>query len=166
MVVGGRRTGMLRLAGAVLVLAVTLGLSSCAGAARPPRRADPPLVARAEPLPTGVSVLTGGPEALAAGVARTLFSSAPVVVIAGTGRRAGVSAAATWAERAHAPLLLATGATVGPATRAEIGVLHPRAVLAVGVDRAALAAQLRGTVVVTRPAALSATSALPPLGRV
>ena len=158
---------MLPLAGAAVVLAATaLGSSSCSGAAAPPRRADPPLVARAEPAAPGTSVLAGAPGTLAAGVAHTLFSSAPVVVVAAAGRGADVSAAAARAERAHAPLLLATGATVDAATRAEIGALHPHAVLAVGVGRNALAAQLRGTRVVTRPAALPATSALPPLGHV
>jgi hypothetical protein len=130
-----------------------------------PGRGDPYLVARAGPRASGVSVLTGAPDVLAAGVARALFSSAPVVVVAGAGRPA-VSAAAAWAGRAHAPLLLATGATVGTVTRAEIGALHPGAVLAVGVGRAALTAQLRGTRVVTRPAALPATNAIPPLGHV
>jgi hypothetical protein len=159
---------MLRLAGTLVVLsAVALGSSSCAGSAGPPpRRADPPLLARAQPVAPGTSVLTGAPDALAAGVAHILFSSAPVVVVANAGRPADVSAAAAQAERAHAPLLLATGATVSAATRAEIGSLHPRAVLAVGVGRQALAARPRGTRVVTRPAALPVTSALPPLGHV
>jgi hypothetical protein len=167
-VVGGRRTGMVRLAGAVLVLsAACLCCSSCTGAARLPRRAvPPPLVARAEPLASGVSVLAGPADALAAGMAHTLFSSAPIVVIADGRRPADVSAAAAQAERAHAPLLLTTGATVSTAARAEIGSLRPRAVLAVGVGRAALTAQLRGTRVVTSPATLPATSALPPLGHV
>src|SRR5262249_26817474 len=56
------------------------------------------------------------------------------------------------------------GGTVGTATRAEIASLHPRAVLAVGVGRKALAAQLRGTRVVTGPAAPAATRSFPPLG--
>jgi hypothetical protein len=123
-------------------------------------------VARAEPAAPGTSVLTGAPDALAAGVAHTLFLSAPVIVVADAGRPAEVSAAAAEAGRAHAPLLLVAGDTVGAATRAEIGSLHPRAVLAAGVSRPALAAQLRGTRVVTRPAALPPTSAPPPLGRV
>jgi len=89
---------MSRLAGAaVVLLTVTLGSSSCAGAAAPPRRADPALVARAEPAPPGTSVLAGAPDALAAGVAHTLFSSAPVVVVADAGHPAGVSAAAAQA---------------------------------------------------------------------
>jgi hypothetical protein len=123
-------------------------------------------MARAAPAAAGTSVLVGSPDALATGVAQTLFSSAPVVVIADAGRVAEVSAAAARAAQAHAPLLLATGDTVGAATRAEIGSLHPRAVLAVGIGRKALAAQLHGTRVVTRPAALPATRALPPLGHV
>src|SRR5690348_7467716 len=95
-VLGERRTGMSRLAGAAIVLsAVVWGSASCAGAAPPPpRRADPPLVARAEPAPPGTSVLAGAPDTLAAGVARALFSSAPVVVVADAGQAADVSAAA------------------------------------------------------------------------
>jgi len=77
-----------------------------------------------------------------------------------------VAAAAAWAGRAQAPPLLATGAAVGVATRAEIGSLHPRDVLAVGVARGVLTSQLRGIRVVTRPAALPVTSALPAAGHV
>ena len=159
---------MSRLVGAAIVLSVAaLGSVSCAGAAAaPPRRADPPWLARAEQAPPGTSVLAGAPDTLAAGMARALFSSAPVVVVADASQSADVSAAAARAGLAHAPLLLATGARVGAATRTEIGALHPRAVLAVGVARKELAAQLPGTRVVTRPAALPSTSALPPLGHV
>jgi hypothetical protein len=116
-----------------------------------------------------VSVLAGPPDALVAGLARDLFRSAPVVVLAAAGRPAEVSAAAAWAGRAHAPLLLAaghTGAPVSAVTRAEIGSLHPRIVLAVGLRRAPVRRQLPGTRVITRPAAAPATSPLPPLGRV
>jgi hypothetical protein len=165
-VVGGRRIAIVRLAGTAVMLSAALGSSSCAGAAPPPRRADPPLVARAEPAAPGTSVLAGPPGALATDVARTLFSFAPVVVIADAGRAAAVSAAAVRAAQAHAPLLLATVATVGAVTRAEIGSLHPRAVLAVGIGRNALAAQLPGTRVVTSPVALPKTRALPPLRQV
>jgi len=168
--VAGRRTGVPRLAGVVvLVLATALGAVACARAApgaQPSVRAGPHLTAQVEPVSPGVSVLAGGPDVLAAGMARALFSSAPVVVVAGAGRPASVPAAAAWAGRAHAPLLLATGTRAGAATRAEIASLHPRAVLAVGVRRAALAAQLPGTQVVTHPAALPPTSAFRPLSRV
>jgi hypothetical protein len=170
-VVGGRRIGILRLAGAVLLLsAAALGAASCAGHPEPPPgQGDPHLMAQAEPPAPGVSVLAGPPDALAVGLARDLFTSAPVVVLASAGRPAGLSAAAAWAGRTHAPLLLATGttgATVGAVTRAEIGSLHPRVVLAVGLRRAPLRRQLPGTRVITRPSALPATSPLPPLGRV
>ena len=164
-VVGGRSIGKWRLVAAVLVLSAALGATSCAGTARPAVPADPHLMARAEPLTPGVSVLAGAPDALAAGLARALFSSAPVVVVADASRPADVSAATAGASRAHAPLLLASGARVGAETRAEIGSLHPRAVLAVGLSREALRAQLPRTRVVTRPAALPATSALSPRGR-
>src|SRR5262249_57341258 len=100
----------------------------------------------------GVSVWAGGPDALAAGVARTLFSSAPGVGVASAGRPADVSAAAAQAKRVHAPLLLATGGTVGAATQAEIGSLHPRAVLAAGMGRQALPAHLPRTRVAPPPA--------------
>ena len=120
-------------------------------------------------------MLGGPPDVLAAGLARNLFTSAPVVVLANAGRPAAVSAAAAWAGRAHAPLLLTTGApraagapeaAMSTVTRAEIGALHPRVVLAVGLRRASLRGQLPGTRVITRPAALPATNPLPPLGRV
>lgn len=110
-------------------------------------------------------MLSGAPDALAAGMARDLFRSAPVVVVADPSRGAVVPAAAGWASQVHAPLLLATGARVSAQTRAEIGSLHPRAVLAVGLRREALRAQLPRTRVVTHPAALPATGALPPRGR-
>ena len=164
-VVGGRGIGKWRLAAAVLVLSAALGATSCAGAARPAVLAHPHLTARAKPLTRGVLVLAGAPDALAAGMARALFSSAPVVVVADVSRPADVSAAAAGARRVHAPLLLATGATVGAETRAEIRSLNPRAVLAVGLSRQALRAQLPRTRVVTRPGALPATSALSPRGR-
>src|SRR6516164_7328566 len=176
-VLGECRTGMSRLVGAAFVLSVVaFGSSSCASAAAPPKHPDPPpatrapLAARAESAPPGTSVLAGAPDTLAAGAARALFSSAPVVVVADARHSTAVSAAALQAGLAHAPLLLATGARVGGATRTEIGSLHPRTVLAVGVARKALAAQLPGTRVVTRhghdpranPAAIRALSAARP----
>jgi hypothetical protein len=123
-------------------------------------------VAQADPAASGTTVLAGPPDVLAAGVAHALFSAAPVVVIADAARSADVSAGAVRAERAHAPLLLAAGATAGTETRAEIGSLHPRVVLAVGMNRDVLAVQLRRIRVVTGSSALPATRALPRLGRV
>lgn len=157
-----RRAGV-----ALVLLAAAVGMSSCADVARPSRRPESRLAARAKPAAAGtVVVLDGAPDVLAAGTARALFSAAPVVVVTAAGRPAGVAAAAARAERAKAPLLLATGATLGAATRAEIGSLHPRDVLAVGVARAVLTAQLPGVRVVTRTAALPRTSAPPAAGHV
>jgi hypothetical protein len=64
-------------------------------------------------------------------------------------------AAARAAAAAHAPLLLANGVTGQLAT--AIRALHPRAVLAVGLPSAELAAVLPGVRVVTRAAQLPAT---------
>jgi len=100
-------------------------------------------------------------------MAQSLFASAPVVVVASPGPPAELATAARSALRAHAPLLLAPPAAggAGPAARVrgQIKALNPRAVLAVGVPPKALAAQLRGTHVVTSPAMLPATKAPEPL---
>jgi hypothetical protein len=136
---------------------------------------------RTRPPSPSTVVLTGGPGQMAADAARQLFVSAPVVVVADASRPATLAAAASQAERAHAPLLLATP---GPATRpspgqaqttaetassalqAEIESLHPRTVLAVGQAARAVAGRLPGIQVVTGPVRLPATAAPPPLSRV
>jgi hypothetical protein len=117
------------------------------------------------------SVLAGAPDAVTASVARDLFAVAPVVVVASENRPAGLAAAAGWAARSHAPLLLSPAQAAaqpgGMATlRAGIRALHPRAVLATGVAANALSAQLPGTHVFTGPAGLPATRAPAPLGHV
>jgi len=140
------------------------------------------------------SVLTGTADAIAAGVAHSLFASAPTVVVASPGPPAELAAAARAALRAHAPLLLTSGQAntarpgkpqtikahsavraaadrsvgtppvVSVMVRTQIRVLDPRAVLAVGVAQAVLAAQLPGIRVVTNPVMLPATRAPAPLG--
>jgi hypothetical protein len=100
-----------------------------------------------------------------------LFTSAPVVVVAGPGHAGGLETAAHQAGRAHAPLLLASspgsaGAGAAAALRAGIRALDPRAVLAAGVAGNALSAELPGVHVVTAPAGLPATRAPAPLGHV
>ncbi len=177
-----------RLAGVVLALsAVALAGTACTAAA-PPTRHDPAyLVARTRPPASASSVLAGPAGALAAGVAEQLFAAAPVVVVANVGDPAGLPAAAARAERAHAPLLLASppvsahpgsgvtqpgGASAQAASaevRTAVGALRPRVVLAVGMPRAALSAQLpgiRGVRVITNPARLPATRAPAPLRHV
>jgi hypothetical protein len=139
-------------------------------------------------------VLVGAANVVAGSLAEKLFASAPVVVVAGPGRSAELVAARS-AQRAHAPLLLAsagpgqaqaggatgkavrtaaqigTGRSSGPAgvvtalLRAQIEALNPRAVLAVGMAGNVQAAHLPGIHVVTDPAMLPATKAPSPLGR-
>jgi hypothetical protein len=118
---------------------------------------DGPLAA-ATRVPPSVSVLTStAPDTLTATFAGQLFRSAPVVVVAGSSS-AALRAAEKDALTAHAPLLVSAGK---PGTRllAEIKDLRPKAVLAVGIAAAALAAPLRGTRVVTRTALLPKTGA-------
>ena len=151
--------------------AVAAGTTACTGAAPhphdPPSPPSPaPLAARTRLLAPATSVLTGGPEVIAADTAHRLFASAPVVVVASPSQPADLPSAARLALLAHAPLLLtaAPAAAVSATLRAEVRALNPRAVLAVGVPRNALAAQLPGIRVVTNPAVLPATKTPAPLG--
>jgi hypothetical protein len=185
---GRARAPRPRLAGAVLALsAVALAGTACTAAAQPARHDPAYLVARTRPPASASSVLAGPAGALAAGVAEQLFAAAPVVVVANVGDPAGLPAAAARAERAHAPLLLASPAVsahpgsgvtqpdgasaqaASAAVRTAVGALRPRVVLAVGMPRAALSAQLpgiRGVRVITNPARLPATRAPAPLRHV
>jgi nitroreductase len=162
---------------AALALApAAIGLASCAS-----RGPSPSPVAKTVRLATvtrlpaiGTTVLAGPPDTLAASLARSLISSAPVVVIAPPGRPALLATAARLAVQAHAPLLLtamtrasAIGSTasqapprtsvpalLSPAAKADIAALAPRYALAVGVRAAELAAELPHVRVVTDPARL------------
>jgi len=162
-----------------MLVAAAGGAASCTGAATGHGRpAQVRVTARTRVPAPATSVLAGAPDAVAAGVASRLFASAPVVVVASPGGPAGLAAAARSALRAHAPLLLTAGPAAraaartvsGPAVvvsamlRAQIRALDPRAVLAAGVARDVLAAQLPGIRVVTGPAMLPATTAPPSLG--
>jgi hypothetical protein len=163
------RTRTFRLAAALLVAlsAVAFGTMSYVAAIAKPQSPDAGLAPRTRSPAATTSVLAGAPEVVAAAVARELFASAPVVVVAGPGRPAD-RAAATLAGRAAAPLLLTSGraGTGAAALRAEINALAPRAVLAVGVAGTALSAQLPGIHVVTDPGALPSTKPAAPLGQV
>jgi hypothetical protein len=163
---------MFRPAGVPLVLfTVALATSSCAGAVAKPARAPDPMAAQTRPPSLATSVLAGSPGAVSVGVARALFAAAPVVVVASASNPAGLGPAIVAAGRAHAPLLLmqskpGTAAGGAAAVSTEIRALHPRAVLASGVARRALAAQLHGIRVVTGPARLPPTRAPAPAGGV
>ena len=154
---------------AVALSVIVLGTTSCMSSAPAPRKRDPPLSARTRLPSAATSVLAGAPDAVTAEVARSLFTSSPVVVVAGAVDASGLGAAVSRADRAHAPLLLTSpraGAEAGgaPALRTGIRALRPRAVLAVGVAEKALSAQLPGIHVVTSPGRLPATSAPAPAG--
>ena len=121
--------------------------------------------------PAADSVLAQtAPAALTAAFARTLFASAPVVVVSGTTDTA-LRAAAADAAAAHAPVLLAAAGTATAMTQlaGSVRALHATDVLAQGLPtawRGALAARLPGVTVVSKPAALPATAAPAPLARV
>lgn len=162
-----RRAGTL-----LMTLTAAIAATSCSGHAVA-RHSSVHLMARTRPPALTTSVLSGGPDALADAVAGKLLSSAPVVVVTGATSPAGLAAAASRARKAHAPLLLASarrpsarGSNASAGLRAEVRALHPRAVLAIGISRSVLAAQLPGTRVLTSPAALPKTSAPPPLRHV
>jgi len=162
------RTACRRVTGTAAALAAVAAIATACGGhghGSPPASTRLAAVARAPAAP--VAVLAGPSDAVAAGVAERLFSAAPVVVLADATSQADLSAAAAIATRLHVPLLLAapeapvrtaaqSGAAeagpavaVGTAVRAEIAALGPRAVLAVGLARKAVAAQLLGVQVVT-----------------
>jgi hypothetical protein len=95
-----------------------------------------------------------------------LFARAPAVVVANAASPADVSAAAPVARRTHAPLLLSpahSSAADAKALLAAIRSLRPAAVLAVGLPRERLAAQLPGVDVVSRARDLPATSVAAPV---
>jgi hypothetical protein len=158
----GRNRGAAKLA---IISAVAVAVTSCSSAGHS-QGTYAHLMARVRPIAPATSVVGGGPEALAAGLASRLLTAAPVVVVASTGSPAGLSQAAGWAEHAHAPLLLTSSqAGVGrTALREEVADLHPDAVLAAGVSAAALKAELGRVRVVSRPADLPSTRAPAPAG--
>ncbi len=110
---GGHRAGTKLVALAVL----TAAASGCS-AARPQAGARPhsrpsPLAARTRSPEPAATVLPGGSaDTLTADVARQLFTSAPVVVVANDNGPAALAAAGE-AQQIHAPLLL-TEARPGP----------------------------------------------------
>jgi hypothetical protein len=179
---------MLRAGGVLLMVLVAVIASavSCSGGpphAGPARPGHVLLAARTRLPASATSVLAGAPDVVAEGVARALFASSAVAVVASPARPAGLAAAARSALRAHAPLLLTSAAgdanpaagdakpaagraAVSAVLRAQVRALAPRAVLAAGVPRDALAAALPGIRVVTDPAALPATRAPASLGHV
>jgi hypothetical protein len=170
-------TGWLVLA--LVVVAATVATAGLVAVTRPVQSAARIVVRGREPA-TAATVLAGSPAVASADEARALLAGAPSAVVADPGRNADVVAAAGIARRAHAPLLLmpapaAPGTSLAgsqgaaalaaqiAALRAAIKALHPTAVLAVGVSRSVLAADLPGVRVVSTASALPATTAAAPL---
>jgi hypothetical protein len=103
-------------------------------------------------------------------MARLLLSAAPSALVANAASRSDVTAAASIASRAHAPLLLMSpGAGAGAQAKAlvaAITALHCHAVLPVGISAALLSAGLPEVTMVTSARALPAVAAAAPLRRV
>jgi hypothetical protein len=155
---------------AAVVLVVASVIAVSLGTVTPPGR---PAAASAAVLSrqpgAATSVLAGSPAAISTGAARLLLSAAPSAVVANAGSRSEVTAAASIASRAHAPLLLMSpggGAGQLSALRAAIKDLRPRAVLPVGIAAAVLSADLPGVRLVASARALPTARAAAPLRRV
>jgi putative cell wall-binding protein len=137
-------TGWLVLA--LVVLTAGVATAGFATVTRSGQSAASTTVRAREPQ-RAATVVTGSPAIASASAARALLAAAPSVVLVGAGNQADVVAAAAIARRAHAPLLLlpASG-TAGQvaALRSTIRALAPSAVLALGVARRSLAADLPG----------------------
>jgi hypothetical protein len=155
---GWLAVGIVVLAAAVTiagVVTVTRSGESAASASLRPR--EPQAV---------TSVLTGSPAVASASAARALIATAPGVVLASTASRADLVAADAIALRAHVPLLLippvAAAADVS-ALRSTVRALAPSAVLAIGVARRTLAADLPRVHLVTAASGLPAITAAAPM---
>ncbi|MGO8883098.1 MAG: hypothetical protein ACLQI7_05225 [Streptosporangiaceae bacterium] len=104
-------------AAAAMLLAAAIAATSCSSPVAHSPQARTPLAARTRlPVPA-TSVLTGAPSGLAAEAAGRLFAAAPVVVVASASQPAVLPGAVRRAERAQAPLLLASPGAAGQAGR-------------------------------------------------
>jgi hypothetical protein len=165
-------TRLSRLLAAAIVLVLIMGVVITLYMNTGSQAANVRAVPRVHPPAVGTSVLSGAPANVAAGAARGLFSSAPVVVVASVDTRGDMASAVRLARRAHAPVLLtatapaAAAAAAAAVLRTEVKALHPRAVLAVGMAGSVLAAQLPRSTVVTGLGSLPKVIAPVPLSHV
>jgi hypothetical protein len=164
-------------------VAAVSALAACSGSASSPGSAYASKAAAAATVRGGTATLPvavtrapatadtvlpdAAPGAVTAAFARSLFASAPVVVLSGTSGPA-VRVAEADARAAHAPVLLPSQLSAAGLVQlaASAKSFHPVAVLAEGLPAAwprQLAARLSGVKVVGKPAALPATQAPPPL---
>lgn len=152
--------------------ATGLGCTACtAEAAHRPVPAGL-FAARTRPPTAATSVLAGPASEVAVKAAQELFASSPVVIVADADRRPALAAAAIDAIRLHAPLLLASrqsamrGLPISPHARTEIELLHPRAVLAVGMPARTLSPALTAAPVLASAAKMHVTTMSAPLSTV
>jgi hypothetical protein len=164
-------------AGALAAVLVAATAGSCAIIAE--HAANRPLRSVTRAHGPRTTVLAGSPGLVAARAAHALFAGAPLVVLADSGHRAGIAAAAAQARKVHAPLLLVPpdsalrgGVAAGRGQRAfeltatherkhaisaaialrgEVRALGARQVLAVGMATSLLSARLPGVQVITDP---------------
>src|SRR5215472_12783564 len=138
LIAGHASAGRQRSTGALVLALSALGLSLAACSAAPGHRPvhSGPLAARTRRPAAATWVLAGQASADAVDVARKLFVSSPVVIIARAGSRSALAAAAGDALTVYAPVLLASPQSGKPSlrlpesARAEIRALRPQAVLA------------------------------------
>jgi len=147
-----RRAGML-----LILSAVAGGTTACAGAAAYSAGTRVRFAARTRPPASAASVLTSAAANVAAAeVARQLFASAPVVVVANPGRPADLATARDRALRAHAPLLL-TAAQAGPDAGATGGSTFAGAAASAATDTAARTTRDTAARAITHPARRATT---------
>ena len=159
----------------VLVLVVAAAAVATAGLVAMHRSGRPAISAavRARMPTTPATVVSGSPVVASADEARALLAVAPSAVVTSTSSYADIVRAAGLARRAHAPLLLMPAAGTGTTAaqlaaqvtvlRDAVRALHPTAVLAVGVSRSALTADLPGVRLVTTASELPPTTAAAPM---
>jgi hypothetical protein len=162
----------------VLALVVAAAAVATVGlvAVNKPGRPAASAAVRARVPATPATVVTGSPVVASAEEAGDLLAVAPSAVVTSTSSYADIVRAAGLARRAHAPLLLMPAAGAGTTAaqlaaqvtilRGAIRALHPTAVLAVGVTRSALTADLPGVRLVTTASELPATTAAAPMQNV
>jgi hypothetical protein len=160
-----RHAALWMVSGAVLAAAsvIAAGLLTVAPATRSAASAR----VRSRQPSSVTAVLSGSQTHVSTAIARLLLSAAPSAVVADAASQSDVTAAASIAGRAHAPLLLMSpGAGAGSQARAivaTITALHTRAVLPVGISAAVISAGLPKVKMVTSADALPAAASAAPL---
>ena len=154
----------------LVMLATAVVIASITAITRSPQSSATTDSVRAREPQQATSVLAGSPAIASASAARTLLATAPAAILASpASSQSDLLAAAAIAVRAHAPMLLvppvADAAQVS-ALHGTISALSPSAVLAIGVARRTIAAELPGVHVVATADDLPAITAAAPMRNV